>query len=186
MRHPSTSWPGLSRPSTRRRCKQRLKLPMASGLGCPAQGDGCPVQQKSPVTRENLGETAPLGGLAGLVPAIPRRMRSIRPHAAPLQETFEVGGFRTAWMPGTSPGTTRGGCVRLKIYTRSCRTGQPWHGVDYAREESDLNPVERSSSRPNSPHALYFAACAKGRVACFSQARVSASTSGVSALRTRA
>jgi hypothetical protein len=126
MRHPSTSWPGLSRPSTRRRCKQRLKLPMASGLGCPAQGDGCPVQQKSPVTRENLGETAPLGGLAGLVPAIPRRMRSIRPHAAPLQETFEVGGFRSAWMPGTSPGRTRQGCVRLELRTRSCRTGQPW------------------------------------------------------------
>jgi hypothetical protein len=27
----------------------------------------------------------------------------------------KLGGFRTAWMPGTSPGTTRGGCVRLKI-----------------------------------------------------------------------
>jgi hypothetical protein len=27
-------------------------------------------------------------------------MRSTRPHAAPLQETFEVGAFRTAWMPG--------------------------------------------------------------------------------------
>jgi hypothetical protein len=38
--------------------------------------------------------------LMGLVPAIPRRMRSIRPHAAPLEETFEVDGLRSAWMPG--------------------------------------------------------------------------------------
>jgi hypothetical protein len=33
-------------------------------------------------------EETDLGVLAGLVPAIPRRMRSIRPHAAPLQENF--------------------------------------------------------------------------------------------------
>jgi hypothetical protein len=38
--------------------------------------------------------------MAGLVPAI---------HAAPLPETFEVGVLRTAWMPGTRPGMTRGG-----------------------------------------------------------------------------
>jgi hypothetical protein len=147
MRHPSTSWPGLSRPSTRRRCKQRLKLPMASGLGCPAQGDGCPVQQKSPVTRENLGETAPLGGLAGLVPAIPRRMRSIRPHAAPLQETFEVGGFRSAWMPGTSPGKTREGCERLKLYNRSCRTGQPWACPGYPKANAEHSSARRAVAR---------------------------------------
>jgi hypothetical protein len=67
---------------------------------CPVLCHGCPVELKSPVTRENLSETEPLGVLAGLVPAIPRRMRSTRPHAAPLQETFEVGAFRTAWMPG--------------------------------------------------------------------------------------
>jgi hypothetical protein len=45
--------------------------------------------------------------MAGLVPAI---------HAAPLQETFEVGGLRSAWMPGTSPGTTRQGCKRLELW----------------------------------------------------------------------
>jgi hypothetical protein len=49
--------------------------------------------------------------MAGLVPAI---------HAPPLQETFEVGGFRSAWMPGTSPGTTHQGCKRLELYNRSC------------------------------------------------------------------
>jgi hypothetical protein len=46
--------------------------------------------------------------VAGLVPAI---------HAEPLQETFEVGGFRTAWMPGTSPGTTRGVVCDLRFTT---------------------------------------------------------------------
>jgi hypothetical protein len=91
-----------------------------------AQAHGCPVELKSPVTRENLSGIEPLGVLAGLVPAIPRRMRSIRPHAASLQETFEVGGLRTAWMPGTSPGTARKGCERPELYNRSCRTGQPW------------------------------------------------------------
>jgi hypothetical protein len=33
-------------------------------------------------------------------------MRSIRPHAAPLQKTFEVGRFRSAWVAGTSPAMT--------------------------------------------------------------------------------
>jgi hypothetical protein len=91
--------------------------------------------------RANLEGVEPLGVLAGLVPAI---------HAAPLQEAFEVGGFHTAWMPGTSPGTTREGyerpelynwlaepdscgtspgttrqgCERLELYTRSCRPAQ--------------------------------------------------------------
>jgi hypothetical protein len=65
----------------------------------------------------------------GLVPAIPRRMRSIRPHATPLQETFEVGGFRSAWMPGTSPGKTREGCERLQLCNRFCRTGQRGRGA---------------------------------------------------------
>jgi hypothetical protein len=41
--------------------------------------------------------------VAGLVPAI---------HAVPLQATFKVGDFRSAWMPGTSPGKTREGCGR--------------------------------------------------------------------------
>ena len=48
----------------------------------------------SPVTRENLSETGPIGVLAGLVPAI---------HAAPLQSTHEVRGGPWAWMPGTRP-----------------------------------------------------------------------------------
>jgi hypothetical protein len=37
-----------------------------------------------------------------------------------LQETFEVGGFRSAWMPGTSPGKTREGGERLKLCNRLC------------------------------------------------------------------
>jgi hypothetical protein len=107
-RRPLTSWPGLSRPSTRRRRSQRLKGLTAYGRGCPAQGHGCPVELKSPVTRENLSGIEPLGVLAGLVPAI---------HAEPLQETFKVGVFRTAWMPGTSPGTTRGVVCDLRFTT---------------------------------------------------------------------
>src|ERR1700722_13138046 len=116
---------GLSRPSqgecgafvrTRRRCKKLSKLAASDRRGCPGQARARRVRVVS-----DLSFTT---GLAepdsrGLVPAIPRRMRSIRPHAAPWQETFEVGGFRTAWMRGTSPGTTRGGCMRLKIYDRS-------------------------------------------------------------------
>jgi hypothetical protein len=124
---PSASWPGLSRPPTRRRCGQLLKFAIASERGCPTQGHGCPVRQKkSRHARKSKGSTTP-GVLAGLVPAIPRRMRSIRPHAAPLQETCEVVGRRSAWMPGTSPGRTREGCERLELYNRSRRTGQPWH-----------------------------------------------------------
>jgi hypothetical protein len=55
----------------------------------------------SPVTRENLSETEPLG--------------------------FEVGGFRSACgrmlrirlgMPGTSPGRTREGCAQLQLFNR--------------------------------------------------------------------
>src|SRR5580700_9292653 len=118
----------------------------------------CPIALKSPVRRENLSGIEPLGVLAGLVPAIPRRMRSIRPHAEPLQETFEVGGSRTAWMPGTSPGTTRGGCVRLKIYNRSCSTGQPWHkaGHDVAREGRRAPLLSRRERKPrtNASHSL--------------------------------
>jgi hypothetical protein len=44
--------------------------------------------------------------MAGLVSAIPRRMRSIRPHAAPLRKTFRVSDRVTAWMAGTSPAMT--------------------------------------------------------------------------------
>src|SRR5580698_11587748 len=60
-----------------------------------------PVQQINPFARNNLKGKSPLGVLAGLVPAI---------HAERLHQTFEVGGFRAAWMPGTSPGTTPESC----------------------------------------------------------------------------
>jgi hypothetical protein len=92
---------------------------------------GCPVALKSPVTRENLRGIEPLGVLAGLVPAI---------HAAPLQETFEVGGFRTAWMPGTSPGTTRGGRIALPLYA-----GRRWREApDEGRRKLSARPHERA------------------------------------------
>jgi hypothetical protein len=52
--------------------------------------------------------------MAGLVPAI---------HAGPSQETFEGGGFRSAWMPGTSPGTTREGSERLEPDSPGARLG---------------------------------------------------------------
>jgi len=68
--------------------------------------------------------------LAGLVPAI---------HAAPLQETFEVGGFRTAWMPGTSPGKTRESCGRLRFCNLYCRTGQPRHKAGH-----DVQDVQKA------------------------------------------
>src|ERR1700689_3864069 len=59
----------------------------------------------------------PLGVLAGLVPAIPRRMRSIRPHAEPLQETFEVGVFRTAWSPRQARARRAGVVCDLRFTT---------------------------------------------------------------------
>jgi hypothetical protein len=122
-----TSCPALCRASTPISHHPLQKLFATAPRGWPGQAHGCPVRQKSPVKRENRKGAQPPGVLAGLVPAIPRRMRSIRPHAAPLQETFEVDGLRSAWMPGTSPGRTREGCERLELYNRSRRTGQPWH-----------------------------------------------------------
>jgi folate-binding protein YgfZ len=44
--------------------------------------------------------------MAGLVPAISRRMRSIRPHAALPGPTLGVGAAAKAWMAGTSPAMT--------------------------------------------------------------------------------
>src|ERR1700722_11827916 len=107
-RRPLTSWPGLSRPSTRRRRSQRLKGLTAYGRGCPAQGHGCPVELKSPVTRENLSGIEPLGVLAGAVPARP---------AVTVEESSYGRGSGTAWRPGTSPGTTRGVVCDLRFTT---------------------------------------------------------------------
>jgi len=42
----------------------------------------------------------------GRGPDFPRRMRSIRPHAAPLQQTRQGGAGGPAWMAGTSPAMT--------------------------------------------------------------------------------
>jgi hypothetical protein len=67
----------------------------------------------------------------GLVPAIPRRMRSIRPHAAPLRTTIDVGGGFWAWMPGTRPGMT---CCDSR--TRSTATG-------FCSPNSDASPKNR-------------------------------------------
>ena len=98
---------------------------------CPGLSRGCPVEQKSFVARENLSGIEPFGVLAGLVPAI---------HAAPLQETFEVGGFRTAWMPRTSPGTTRGGRTALPLYA-----GRRWREApDEGRRKLSARPHERA------------------------------------------
>jgi hypothetical protein len=52
--------------------------------------------------------------MAGLVPAHPRRA---------VAKTFEVGGFRSAWMPGTSPGTTREGSERIEPDSPGARLG---------------------------------------------------------------
>jgi hypothetical protein len=60
---PSSSWPGLSRPSTRRRCKQLLRLAAASGRGCPAQGHGCPVRFVEDIGAPN--SLPPCGGGPG-------------------------------------------------------------------------------------------------------------------------
>jgi hypothetical protein len=53
--------------------------------------------------RQDFMIVEPAVVMAGLVPAIARRMRSIRPHAARLCEAFEVGVLRTAWMPCARP-----------------------------------------------------------------------------------
>jgi hypothetical protein len=57
--------------------------------------------------RSGLRIVQPTVVMAGLVPAI---------HAAPLEEAFELGAFRAAWMAGTSPAMTGGdrGC-RVRV-----------------------------------------------------------------------
>jgi hypothetical protein len=45
----------------------------------------------------------------GLVPGIPRRMRSIRPHAQRPSRTSRVARGSAAWMAGTSPAMTSNG-----------------------------------------------------------------------------
>jgi hypothetical protein len=54
----------------------------------PAAGRAVRGKRKVAESEMQLGCALPFDVLAGLVPAIPRRMRSIRPHAAPLQTTF--------------------------------------------------------------------------------------------------
>src|SRR5580693_7723503 len=86
----------------------------------PAAGRAVRGKRKVAESEMQLGCALPFDVLAGLVPAIPRRMRSIRPHAAPLQTTFEVvGDGFWAWMPGTRPrlsGSARP-VVNLKSHT---------------------------------------------------------------------
>jgi hypothetical protein len=69
-----------------------------------------------PESAEDLPFVLPERVMAGLVPAI---------HAAPLQGTFEVGVGGSAWMPGTRPGMTRGGCKELSNYNQFRFPGQP-------------------------------------------------------------
>jgi hypothetical protein len=140
-----TSCPALCRASTPISHHPLQKLFATAPRGWPGQAHGCPVRQKSPVKRENRKGAQPPGVLAGLVPAI---------HAAPLQETFEVDGLRSAWMPGTSPGRTREGCERLELYNRSRRTGQPWdkpgHDVGGANNVV-TSPISRLFVFPGQP-----------------------------------
>ena len=144
---------GLSRPSqgecgafvrTPRRCKKLSKLAASARRGCPGQARAGRVRLLGDLT---YATDPAQPDSRGLVPAIPRRMRSIRPHAAPLQETFEVGGFRSAWMPGTSPGKTREGCERLKLYNRSCRTGQSWACPGHPKANAEHSSARRAVAR---------------------------------------
>jgi hypothetical protein len=68
----------------------------------------------------------------GLSRPIPRRRRSIRPHAAPLQTTFEVGDGFSAWMPGTRLGMTCWGCKRRSTATEFCSPDRPDSGARFA------------------------------------------------------
>jgi hypothetical protein len=54
--------------------------------------------------------------MAGLVPAI---------HAVPLRESVKDGAVGSAWMPGTRPGMTSGGCKDFGNCNRFCFPGQP-------------------------------------------------------------
>jgi hypothetical protein len=67
--------------------------------------------------------------MAGLVPAI---------HAAPLQRTIVVGVLSTAWMPGTRPGMTRGGCSDVRRHNQFPFPGRPCRERERALLPHDL------------------------------------------------
>jgi hypothetical protein len=83
--------------------------------------------------------------MAGLVPAI---------HAAPLQGTFVVSAGGSAWMPGTRPGMTRGGCKERSNYNNFVSPDSP------ARSGEGLGVVRRANlNRLHiAPHRLSVAA----------------------------
>jgi len=85
----------------------------------------------------------------GIVPAI---------HAAPPQETFEIGVVGSAWMPGTRPGMTRGGCTNLTSTRISCASSIPRTAVRQAGE--GLRSAKRSEiqAKRNEASGFVFAA----------------------------
>src|SRR3984957_7794746 len=123
------AWPGYPKANAGAfvrpppRCKKLWESAGSARRGCPGQARAGRVRLLGDLT---YATDPAQPDSRGPVPAIPRRKRSIRPPAAPLQETFEVGGFRTAWMPGTSPGRTREAFGRPHLCNRSCSIGQSW------------------------------------------------------------
>ena len=100
--------------------------PRPGGVGEGARpsplGQGCPGNPNRLQGRTSLH---PPRAMAGLVPAI---------HAAPTQETFEIGVVGSAWMPGKRPGMTRGGCTNLTPTRISCASSIPRKAMPLGRE----------------------------------------------------
>src|ERR1700722_10603509 len=108
---------------------------------------GCPGKTKIAVTDDDPPDPRPFGVMAGLVPAIPRRMRSIRPRAAPQQTTFEVRDAFRAWMPGTRPGMTCVGLHNVHYCNRNQFPGQPcaeWVKFALSLESPSTQPSSRT------------------------------------------
>jgi hypothetical protein len=84
----------------------------------------------------------PMVVMAGLVPAI---------HAAPLQETSEVGIRRTAWMPGTRPGRTRRGCSARRATASLFPRKDLRPGETNPQPKALISPTRRSKRAALSP-----------------------------------
>ena len=114
----------------------------------PSFAHGCLGKTKIAVSEDDRPDSRPFAVMAGLLPAIPRRMRSIRPRAAPLQTSFEVRDGFWAWMPGTRPGMT---CVGLQNVQYCNRNQPPGRRLGTPPTKSPPHPARASTSFTMSP-----------------------------------